>query len=205
MGATILANWLQPVVLRGRHAQLEPLQATHADELALAAADGELWKAWYTTVPSPADAADYVAVALEQQFAGTALPFAVRDAAGVVVGCTRYCQAEARHRRLEIGYTWYARRAQRTALNTEAKRLLLAHAFETLGCIAVEFRTHWHNRRSRQAIERLGAKQDGVLRNHMVMPDGTIRDTVVYSVLESEWPTVRRNLDAMLDAERSDA
>jgi N-acetyltransferase len=204
MGNSTIDCWLDPLTLRGLHVSLEPLQPAHAAELALAAADGELWKTWYTTVPSPAQTDAYIAIALQQQRDGSALPFVVRDAAGVVIGSTRYCQAEARHRRLEIGYTWYARRAQRTPVNTEAKRLLLAHAFEDMGCIAVELRTHWHNHRSRQAIERIGAKQDGVLRNHMIMPDGTCRDTVVFSIIESEWPTVRRNLDYLLETERGD-
>ena len=196
-------DWLQPLTLRGRHVALEPLQAAHAPELALAAADGELWRLWYTSVPSPTTVDDYVDAALAQQRAGTALPFVVRDAADVIVGSTRYCNADAANRRVEIGYTWYAQRVQRTALNTDAKRLLLGHAFEQLGCIAVEFRTHWHNHRSRQAIARLGAKQDGVLRNHMIMPDGTLRDTVVFSIIDAEWPTVRRSLDHRLQQPES--
>ena len=126
------------------------------------------------------------------------MPFAVRDADGVIVGSTRYCNIEADHKRLEIGWTWYAERVQRTALNTEAKLLLLTNAFETLGAIAVEFRTNWFNHRSRAAIARLGAKQDGVLRNHMLMPDGTRRDTVVFSILDSEWPAVKKNLEYQL-------
>jgi N-acetyltransferase len=186
---------MQAVVLSGRHVRLEPLAAEHADALEAAAQDGEQHRLWVTTVPGPGEAPAYIATALAQQAQGRALPFVVRDARGTIVGSTRYCNVEAAHRRVEIGYTWYAARVQRTALNTEAKRLLLAHAFESLDCIAVEFRTHWHNRRSRAAIERLGAKQDGVLRNHLIMPDGTLRDTVVYSVIAAEWPTVRRSLD----------
>jgi N-acetyltransferase len=193
-----MTTWLEPVTLEGRHVRLEPLLDTHADALVEAAAEGELWKIWYTIVPGPASVESYLATAFEQQAAGLSLPFVVKDAEGRIVGSTRYCNVAAAHRRVEIGYTWYARRVQRTALNTEAKRLLLAHAFETLGCIAVEFRTHWHNRQSREAIARLGAKQDGVLRNHMIMPDGTYRDTVVFSILESEWPTVRAGLDHKL-------
>ncbi|MBB5016302.1 GNAT family N-acetyltransferase [Rehaibacterium terrae] len=194
-----MSAWLQPLTLKGRHVSLEPLSPAHAPALALAAADGELHRLWYTSVPGPHEVEAYVQKALAQQDAGLALPFAVRDAQGDIVGSTRYCNADAANRRVEIGYTWYARRVQRTALNTEAKRLLLAHAFETLGCIAVEFRTHWHNRRSREAIARLGARQDGVLRNHMIMPDGTYRDTVVFSIIASEWPTVRRGLDWRLE------
>ena len=190
-----MTAWMQPVSLLGRHVRLEPLAPDHADALEAAALDGEQHRLWVTTVPGPGEAPAYIATALAQQAQGRALPFVVRDAQGAIVGSTRYCNVEAAHRRVEIGYTWYAARVQRTALNTEAKRLLLAHAFEALDCIAVEFRTHWHNRRSRAAIERLGAKQDGVLRNHLIMPDGTLRDTVVYSVIASEWPTVRRGLD----------
>ena len=129
-----------------------------------------------------------------------AMPFAVRDAAsGDIVGSTRYFNVDAVNRRLEIGHTWYARRAQRTAINTECKLLLLTHAFEALGCIAVEFRTHWFNQASRSAIERLGAKLDGVLRNHQLLPDGSRRDTVVYSIIDGEWPAVRSHLKFLLD------
>jgi len=136
----------------------------------------------------------YIVAALAERDAGVSLPFVVRDASGDIVGSTRYCNVDAAHRRLEIGYTWYAARVQRTGLNTEAKLLLLRHAFEALDCIAVEFRTNWFNQRSRAAIARLGAKQDGVLRNHRLMPDGSYRDTVVFSIIASEWPAVRTNL-----------
>lgn len=190
----------QPIRLRGRCVQLEPLQTDHAEALEQAAADGELWRLWYTSVPAPGHAQEYIASALREQAQGRSLPFLVRDGEGRVVGSTRYCHIERAHRRLEIGYTWYAQRVQQTMLNTEAKRLLLAHAFETLGAVAVEFRTHWFNQRSRNAITRLGAKQDGVLRNHMIMPDGTLRDTVVYSIIASEWPTVRTHLNHLLQA-----
>lgn len=144
-------------------------------------------------------ASRYVATAIAERDAGLSLPFTVRDADGAIVGSPRYCHVDAINRRLEIGYTWYAARAQRTGSNTEAKLLLLDHAFKTLGCIAVEFRTNWFNQRSRAAIARLGAKQDGVLRNHMRMPDGSYRDTVVFSIIASEWPAVRRNLLFMLE------
>jgi RimJ/RimL family protein N-acetyltransferase len=190
----ITAAWLQPVGLEGRHVRLEPLQAGHAAELRNATSDGELWRLWYTSVPTPDTVDAYIATALAERDAGVSLPFVVRDAEGTVVGSTRYCHVDAKNRRLEIGYTWYAARAQRTGLNTEAKLLLLRHAFEALDCIAVEFRTNWFNQRSRAAIARLGAKQDGVLRNHMLMPDGSYRDTVVFSIIASEWPAVRRNL-----------
>ena len=190
--------WTVPVSLIGEHVSLEPLRPEHADGLRLALADGELSRLWYTSVPTPEGVEAYIATALEGEGNGTALPFLVRDAEGVIVGSTRYCRIEAINHRLEIGYTWYATRVQRTALNTEAKRLLLAHAFETLGAVAVEFRTHWFNHRSRNAIARLGAKQDGVLRNSSRDPDGAFRDTVVFSIIESEWPTVRKHLDFQL-------
>lgn len=193
----------QPLTLSGEHVRLEPLRIEHAPALEQAAADGELWRLWYTSVPAPGQAHAYIETALRDQAQGRSLPFVVLDGEGSVVGSTRYCHIEAAHRRLEIGYTWYAQRVQRSALNTEAKRLLLAHAFDTLNAVAVEFRTHWFNHRSRAAIERLGAKQDGVLRNHMIMPDGTLRDTVVYSIIASEWPTVRTHLDHQLRNRRA--
>jgi RimJ/RimL family protein N-acetyltransferase len=194
-----MSEFLSPVTLQGRHVRLEPLSREHAEALSAAADDGELWKLWYTDVPNRERMPGWVVAALLGQGQGTALPFAVRDlASGEVVGSTRYCNVDAANRRLEIGYTWYAARAQRSAVNTECKLLLLTHAFEALGCIAVEFRTHWLNRRSRAAISRLGAKQDGVLRNHRLMADGSYRDTVVFSVIESEWPAVKQNLTFML-------
>jgi RimJ/RimL family protein N-acetyltransferase len=186
--------WASPVILAGRHVTLEPLQAEHAADLRAAVADGELWRLWFTTVPQPDQVEAYIETALAGQAAGIDLPFVVRDAAGTVVGSTRYCHIESANQRLEIGYTWYAKRVQRTALNTEAKLLLLGHAFEKLDAIAVEFRTNWFNFRSREAIARLGAKQDGVLRNAMRMPGGGFRDTVVFSIIESEWPIVKTNL-----------
>ena len=198
MSAQTSSPWTLPVMLAGRHVRLEPLRAAHADGLRLALADGELWRLWYTAVPAPDAVEAYVESALAGQARGDMLPFVVLDADGAVVGCTRYCNIAAANRRLEIGYTWYARRVQRTALNTEAKRLLLAHAIEDLGAIAVEFRTHWFNQRSRTAIARLGAKQDGVLRNFNRDPDGAFRDTVVFSIIESEWPAVRKHLDFQL-------
>lgn len=195
-----MSAFLFPVTLEGRHVRLEPLTQDHAGGLRRAAADGELWKLWYTAVPAP-DAVDaYVDAAQAMQAAGTALPFAVRSkASGEIVGCTRYCHADAANRRVEIGYTWYAAGVQRSAVNTECKWLLLRHAFETLRCIRVEFCTHWLNQRSRAAIERLGAKQDGVLRNHRVLPDGSYRDTVVFSIIESEWPAVNTHLAFKLE------
>jgi RimJ/RimL family protein N-acetyltransferase len=195
-------RWTSPLTLTGRHVRLEPLAREHAPGLRAASADGELWKLWYTSVPAPDMLDAYIDTALRGQEAGTDLPFVVRDGAGEIVGCTRYCHIEQDNHRLEIGYTWYARRVQRSALNTEAKRLLLGHAFDTLGAIAVEFRTDWFNQRSRAAIARLGAKQDGVLRNAFRRPDGSIRDSVVFSIIESEWPAVRRHLDFQLSHDR---
>ena len=189
------SRFVEPVTLRGQHATLEPLAVEHADAIRAAAADGELWRLWYTSVPSPDATAKWLEIALDMRERLGAMPFAVRDnASGDVVGSTRYFNVDAVNRRVEIGHTWYAKRAQRTAINTECKRLLLAHAFETLRCIAVEFRTHWFNHASREAIERLGAKQDGVLRNHQLMADGSRRDTVVFSILDSEWPAVKTHL-----------
>lgn len=174
---------------------LEPLARAHADELRDACDDGELWRLWYTAVPAPDDVEAYIDTALLAQQEGSALPFAVRSlASGRIVGCTRLCHADEANRRVEIGYTWYAASAQRSAVNTECKWLLLRHAFETLHCIRVELCTHWLNQRSRAAIERLGAKQDGVLRNHRILPDGSYRDTVVFSIIESEWPAVNTHL-----------
>lgn len=191
--------WVKPVTLAGQHVRLEPLALEHVETLGVAATDGDLWKLWYTAVPSPDKAQTYVETALAQRELGKAMAFVVKDAQGAVVGSTRYGNIDADNRRVEIGWTWYAASVQRTALNTEAKLLLLAHAFETLGAIAVEFRTSWFNHRSRNAIARLGAKQDGVLRNHMIMPDGTRRDTVVFSIIDSEWPAVRKHLQYKLD------
>jgi RimJ/RimL family protein N-acetyltransferase len=193
------ASWLFPVILAGRHVSLEPLSLDHVGGLQRAACDGELWKLWYTSVPAPDATQAYVETALALQAQGLALPFAVRDEGGEIVGCTRYGNVDAPNRRVEIGWTWYAKRVQRTALNTEAKLLLLTHAFDTLGCAAVEFRTSWFNHASRNAIARLGAKQDGVLRNHMRMADGTYRDTVVFSIIAGEWPMVKRHLGYKLE------
>lgn len=196
-------KFVAPVTLAGTHATLEPLARGHLEPLRAAAADGELWKLWYTSVPAPDATAAWIDAALDMRERQGALPFVVRaNASGDIVGSTRYFNVDAASRRLEIGHTWYARRAQRSAINTECKLLLLTHAFETLRCIAVEFRTHFFNLASRAAIARLGAKQDGILRNHLVMPDGTRRDTVVFSVIDGEWPAVKRNLRFLLERER---
>jgi RimJ/RimL family protein N-acetyltransferase len=185
----------RPTVLEGEHVRLEPMQPDHAGGLVVAIADGALEQLWYTIVPSPASIDAWIAGARSQQAAGLALPFVVRRLRdGRIVGSTRYMNIEPAQRRLEIGTTFYAASVQRSALNTECKRLLLGHAFEALGCLAVEFRTHWFNQRSREAIARLGAKQDGILRNHQRLPDGSLRDTVVFSIIDSEWPAVKRHL-----------
>jgi len=193
---------IQPVVLTGEHVVLEPLQRGHADELVAAVTDGRLWELWYTSVPAPDEMATEIDRRLAEQAAGRMLPFTVRRTGGAAVGMTTYMNIEADVPRLEIGSTWTAASAQRSAVNTESKLLLLGYAFETLGCLAVEFRTHWHNRQSRAAIERLGAKLDGVLRQHRRMPDGSLRDTVVYSITDREWPAVRSGLRARLAAPR---
>lgn len=186
----------QPTTLEGPQVRLEPLRADHAEALVQAAQDGELWNLWYTFVPHPDQVHTWIGDALSQQAAGKALPFVVvRRRDGRIVGSTRYMNVEAAQRRLEIGTTWYSLEVQKTALNTECKRLLLAHAFEALQCMAVEFRTHWFNHASREAIARLGAKQDGVLRHHQQLADGSFRDTVVFSIIAPEWPAVRRHLD----------
>jgi len=191
-------SFLDPIILRGEHVRLEPLSSAHHDGLVEAARDGELWKLWYTSVPSPEAMANEMERRLGLQAGGSMLPFTVFDADGRIAGMTSYMHVDAANRRVEIGGTWYTKRVQRSALNTECKRLLLAHAFEKLSCIAVEFRTHFFNHQSRRAIERLGAKQDGILRSHLIAPNGTLRDTVVYSIIVSEWPTVKAHLDYQL-------
>ncbi|MFC7543708.1 GNAT family N-acetyltransferase [Siccirubricoccus deserti] len=191
---------LEPVTLSGRHAELVPLSQEHSGALAEAVRDGELWRLWYTSIPSPEVMAAEIDRRLGLQAAGSMLPFTVLDGpSGRPVGMTTYLNIDTAGPRVEIGATWYAARVQRTPLNTEAKLLLLTHAFEQLGCLAVEFRTHFVNHASRRAIERLGAKLDGVLRHHQRMRNGTLRDTCVYSVTAPEWPTVRSHLTWQLE------
>ncbi|MDP1902320.1 MAG: GNAT family protein [Rubrivivax sp.] len=190
--------WPEPVTLSGPHATLRPLAPEHHDALCAATRDGELWRLWYTAVPSPEGMATEIARRLALQARGAMLPFTVFDACGRIVGMSTYMHIDARSRRVEIGSTWYRASAQRTALNTQCKRLLLAHAFEALGCIAVELRTHRLNTPSRQAIERLGAQLDGILRAHQIAADGSLRDTAVYSITAAEWPAVRSHLDWQL-------
>jgi len=195
--------FVEPVALEGRHVRLEPMSPEFLDAqaaaLAEAVTDGTLWNSRVTTIPRPEGMRAYVEKALADLAAGRALPFVTRDrAGGRIVGTTRFMNIEAAHRRVEIGTTWLAQSFQRTAVNTEAKLLMLGHAFETLGCIAVDIRTHERNMQSRAAIERLGAKLDGILRNHMIMPDGTVRNTASYSIIDREWPEVRARLEARL-------
>lgn len=190
--------WHAAPRLSGEHVSLEPLGLEHADGLRAAVMEGRLWELWYTSIPRPEEAQDYICHALDQQARREALPFVVRDAAGDVVGTTRYYQLDPRVPRLCIGYTWYATRVQRTGLNTQAKLLLLTHAFESLHCAAVTFETSWFNHASRAAIARLGARQDGVLRNHLRHRDGTLRDTVVFSITQDEWPAVKNHLKMKL-------
>ncbi|MBB3274708.1 MULTISPECIES: GNAT family protein [unclassified Pseudoxanthomonas] len=194
MTADTTGLWQQVPRLKGRHARLEPLQRAHADGLRAALEGDALAALWYTNVPRAAEVDTYLDGVFATQAQGRILPFVVRDAVGDIVGSTRFYDLEPTVPRVSIGYTWYAPRVQRTGLNTEAKLLLLTHAFETLGCISVMFETSWFNQRSRAAIARLGAKQDGVLRNHRRHADGSPRDTVIFSILDNEWPAVKRNL-----------
>ena len=190
---------LEPVTLSGQHVRLVPLLPEHEEALARAVEDGELYRLWYTGAPAPEEMRAEIDRRLGLHAAGSMLPFTVIDpATGEPVGMTTYMHIDAENRRVEIGGTWYAKRVQRTALNTEAKLMLLAHAFDTLDCIGVEWRTHFMNHPSRRAIERLGAKLDGVLRSQARAKDGTLRDTCVYSVIAAEWPTVRSHLRWLL-------
>ncbi len=194
--------WPDPVTLSGEHARLVPLTPSHAPALAEAVRDGELWQLWYTSIPSPERMEAEIERRLGLQAAGSMLAFTVLDAGGTPVGMTTYMNIDAAQRRVEIGSTWYAQRVQRSPLNTECKLMLLRHAFDTLGCIAVEFRTHRFNSASRRAIERLGAQLDGMLRAHQRMADGSLRDTAVYSITAAEWPTVRTHLQWQLQRPR---
>jgi RimJ/RimL family protein N-acetyltransferase len=192
-----------PVPLCGEHVKLVPLVPAHHDDLVQAVQDGELWNHWYTAIPRPEAMAAEIQRRLDLQARGSMCAFAVIDpATQQAVGMTTYMNIDAANRRVEIGSTWYRQSVQRTPMNTEAKRLLLAHAFEQLNCIAVEFRTHFFNQQSRRAIERLGAKLDGVLRSHQINPHplavGALRDTCVYSIIASEWPNVKTHLDYQL-------
>lgn len=194
------ADWNKVPSLTGTHAQLQPLQLAHIDGLRGALGDGSLSKLWYTQIPTAKTMTAYVQAALQEQAEGKVLPFAVLDADGVVVGTTRYYNLDADVPKLSIGYTWYGETAQRTGINTETKLMLLTHAFERLECISVVFETSSFNTASRAAIARLGAKQDGILRNNKRHPDGTPRDSVIFSIIDTEWQDVKRHLQARLDA-----
>lgn len=194
---------LQPITLTGRHVQLVPLSIEHHDALINAVSDGDLWKLWYTSAPAPDNMSAEINRRLTLQQSRSMIPFTVIDPnKGSIVGMTTYMNIDSINRRVEIGSTWYAKHVQRTALNTEAKLLLLTHAFESLNCIAVELRTHFMNRQSRHAIERLGAKLDGILRSHSFVANGTIRDTCVYSIIASEWPSIRAHLKWLMEKTR---
>ena len=203
--------WPSPITFVGLNAKLEPLGQHHHDDLVEAVCDGDLWDHWYTAIPTPEGMATEIDRRLGLQAKGSMLPFAVialeGELAGKAVGMTTFMNIDAAFRRVDIGSTWYRRAVQRSAVNTECKRLLLTHAFEQLDCIAVEFRTHFFNHQSRRAIERLGAKLDGVLRSHQINPhpdaQGALRDTCVYSIVASEWPSVKAHLDFQLSRPRA--
>jgi RimJ/RimL family protein N-acetyltransferase len=195
---------VNPVILEGHGIRLEPLAYEHHDELAAAATDGKLWELWFTSVPEPEQTHAYIAAALAGQEAGHMLPWAVRElTSGTIIGTTRYHDIVAEIDRVEIGYTWYAKHWQRSHVNTVCKLLLLGHAFDVLGCKVVGLRTDNFNLASQRAIEALGAKKDGVIRHHWARRDGTVRDSVMYSILVSEWPDVKRHLELRLTRHRS--
>lgn len=197
-----MQQWPVTVSLKGRFVELVPLSFDHTEDLAEAVRDGDLHRIWYTTVPDPEQVETEIKRRLQLREGGSMMPFTVLNSEGRPVGMTTYMNIDATSPRVEIGSTWYARSVQRTPTNTEAKLLLLTHAFDKLDCIAVEFRTHILNTQSRRAIERLGAKLDGILRAHMVMPNGTIRDTACYSITAPEWPAVRANLEWLMEKSR---
>lgn len=203
-----MSAFVSPISLTGQHVALVPLTDQHHDDLVLAVQDGQLWQHWYTAIPTPEGMAAEISRRLALQAQGSMCPFAVIEpASGRAVGMSTYMNIDSAHRRVEIGSTWYRQSVQRTPLNTEAKRLLLGHAFESLNCIAVEFRTHFFNQQSRRAIERLGAKLDGVLRSHQInqhpLSVGALRDTCVYSIIANEWPNVKSHLDYQLAKSRA--
>ena len=194
---------VEPVTLEGKHVRLELLSLAHHAELCEAGLDEDLWRWIAAPVRTPEEMRAYIETALSEQAAGAALPFAtIERASGRAIGSTRYGNIDRSNRRVEIGWTWIARPWQRTAVNTEAKYLMLRHAFETLRCIAVDLRTHERNTQSRTAIERLGAKLDGILRNHRILPDGSLRNTASYSIIATEWPDVKARLEAHMSAPR---
>jgi len=195
-----MTGFVEPVRLTGdRWVTLEPLRREHLPEITAAAADGELGRLWFTAAPAPEEVERWVDGRLAAQTPDTGLTFVVRRHDGTLVGSSSYLNVDPPNRRLEIGHTWYVAEARRSGVNSETKLLMLGHAFDELGCVAVEFRTHFFNFTSRAAIEQLGAKLDGVLRSHQLLPDGSRRDTVVYSILDIEWPSVRNHLRHRLD------
>lgn len=190
-----MTPWIDHLSLDGQTITLLPMELSHQAALLAAASDGDLWRLWYTSVPSAERISEYIQTALADQKAGTAYPFVVlHKNSQQIIGSTRFYNLQPEHRRVEIGFTWYAQSFQQTRVNTECKYLLLQYAFETLNCIAVQFLTDWHNLRSRQALARLGAKQDGVLRHHRLNADGSYRDSVVFSITDREWPGVQKSL-----------
>ena len=198
-------DWIKPTTLVGRDVRLVPLSQDHRRDLVDAVRDGELWRLWYTSAPAPEEMEADIDRRLGLQAAGAMLPFTViHEPSDRIVGMTTYANIDPSGPRVEIGYTWYAASMQRTGLNTAAKLVMLEHAFDKIGCIAVELRTHFLNHQSRQAIERLGAKLDGILRSHQRAKDGTVRDTCVYSIVKHEWPAVRSHLTWQLDKPRKD-
>jgi len=191
-----MIKWLNEINIQGDLVALKPLNLDYTKDLTEAVKDGELWDLWYTSAPKPEEVKRYIQKALNEFGLDKSLPFVIiKKEVNKVVGTTRFMNADSKNKRLEIGTTWYSKSAQRTGINTECKYLLLKHAFENLECIAVEFRTHFHNSQSRNAIERLGAKQDGVLRNHSIDKTGNLRDTVVFSIINNEWKTVKQSLE----------
>jgi len=199
-----MSAWTDQVRLDGRHVTLIPLEAAHAEGIAEVSRDGRLWELFFTRVPSPEDIQGWLETALAEKAAGRAMPYVV-ESGGRIVGATRFLRMNAAYRRLEIGATFYAKSVQRSQVNTECKLLLLGHAFEAMGCNVVQIRTDWLNRTSQRAIERLGAKRDGVLRNHQIAVDGRVRDIVCYSIIANEWPGVKRNLEFLLSRHREPA
>lgn len=194
-------QWLSPKTLTGKNVKLTPMKIEHRDDLIKAASDGNLWEIWHTSVPSEKSVDVYIENALTEAAKGEGLPFVIIELkTDKIIGSTRFCFADTANRRVEIGYTWYAKSYQRTGVNTESKYLLLTHAFEELKAIAVVFSTNWHNHPSRNAILRLGAKQDGVLRNHRFDSEGIMRDTVIFSIINSEWHSVKKNLEFKMKA-----
>jgi len=198
-----MKHWPEDITLLGDYVRIDPLSVNHLNDLQDAVRDGELNLLWYTFIPNADDMLEEINKRLRLREMGSMQPFAIIDiATGLAVGMTTFMNIDATNRRVEIGSTWLSKSTQRTFINTESKLLLMAHAFEKLNCIAVEFRTHFINTQSRKAIERLGAKFDGILRNHSIMPNGTLRDTAVYSIIKSEWPTVKSHLNFQLNKKR---